>query len=241
MRVLKLIQGLGGGLIVTLTALSLAPLRAAASGPGTATSNLTTVSTGYVADSTGSAEAMSNAEFTVTPGPLSLNQVPNISLGSTSVKSIVSGDTVLPVVSGSTGSGTGFDGNSTGELNVTDYRGDHAGWSLNVGLGPFTMGTATIANASLALNEAPATLDNTATTAPNNLTLTQSTTTNGWVSNPETLWSATTNTGEGSNSASTANSSSLTITKQPTITAGTYTATLYWALQDAPSTATPAH
>lgn len=35
MRVLKLIQGLGGGLIVTLTALSLAPLRAAASGPGT--------------------------------------------------------------------------------------------------------------------------------------------------------------------------------------------------------------
>ena len=238
MRSLKIMAGLSS--TVTLALLSLSPLAAMAAGPGTTTNNLTTVSSGYVADTTGSAEAASNAEFTVSPGSLTLNQVPNISLGSAGVKSIATADTTLPVVSGTTTGGTSYDGNNSGTLSVSDYRGNHAGWSLSVGMGPFTSGTNTVTDAKLTLNETAGTLDNTATAAPVNLLLSQGTVTSGWISNPENLWNADTNTGEGNNTATTATSSSLLISKQPLISAGTYTATLYWALDSAPVSVKPA-
>jgi len=63
-----------------------------------------------------------NAEFTVTPGTLSLNQVPNIMLGTVSVKDIATANTTVPVTSGAPTSGTAYDGNNTGTLNVTDFR-----------------------------------------------------------------------------------------------------------------------
>ncbi|MCG0729577.1 hypothetical protein [Lactiplantibacillus plantarum] len=50
MRTFKLMTGLSGG--ATLLSLALMPLAALAAGPGTASNNLTTVSSGYVADST---------------------------------------------------------------------------------------------------------------------------------------------------------------------------------------------
>jgi hypothetical protein len=235
----KMMSGIGGGLAIATLALTL--LAAMAAGPGTATSNLTTVSTGYVSDSTGSAEAQSNAEFTVAPGPLTLNAVPNIQLGSIGVKSIATGSSSLPLVTGSTTGGTGYDGNGTDSLNVTDYRGNHAGWALTVGMGPFTTTSKdTVTSASLALNATAGAMDNTTTAAPISLTLPQSTTTSGWVTSPETFWLADANSGEGSNSATLASTSALTIGKEPTITAGAYTATMYWALQDAPATTTPA-
>lgn len=240
MRVMKLVSGIGGSVAITMLALALTPLVALASGPGTSTSNLTNVSSGYVADSTGGAEAMSNAEFTVTPGPLSLNQVPNIVFGSVSVKDVASADTSAPLSTGTPTGGTGYDGNNNGTLNVTDYRGDHDGWSLTVGMSPFTSGANSITNAQLTLDETAGTLDNTATAAPMSLTLPQSAVTNDWISSPKTLWTAAADSGEGSNSATTAASSKLTITKQPDVSAGTYNATLYWALQNAPAATTPA-
>ncbi|MFD1454516.1 WxL domain-containing protein [Levilactobacillus lanxiensis] len=240
MRVLKLLSGVGSTVAVAAAVLALNPLVAGAAGPGTATSNLTNVSSGYVADSTGNAEATSNAEFTVTPGTLSLNQVPNIMLGTVSVKDIATANTTVPVTSGAPTSGTAYDGNNTGTLNVTDFRGNNAGWSLSVGLSPFTSGKSTITNATLNLNQTPGTLDNSATAAPSSLKLTQSAVTNGWISSPQTLWNASAETGEGNNSATTATSSNLLVDQQPTIVAGTYDATLYWALQNAPATTTPA-
>lgn len=240
MRVMKLVSGVGSGVVITMLALALTPLVAFAAGPGTASSNLTNVSGGYVADSTGSAQAMSNAEFTITPGPLSLNQVPNIVFGSVSVKDVSSANTNIPISTGAPTGGTGFDGNNNGALNITDYRGNHDGWSLTVGMSPFTSGANNITEAQLTLDETAGTLDNSATAAPLSLTLPQSTVTNGWISSPKTLWNAAAKSGEGSNSATTAASSKLTITKQPDVSAGTYNATLYWALQNAPAATTPA-
>ena len=241
MRSFKLISSLSSTLTIALLALTPVAAAAATTGPGTTTNNLTTVSNGYVADGTGSAEASSNAQFTVAPGSLTLNQVPNIALGSVNVKSIATADTTLPVTSGTTTGGTTYDGNNTGALSVSDYRGDHAGWTLTVGMGPFTSGTDTVTTAQLDLNQTLGSVDNTTTAAPIDLTLSQGTVTNGWISNPETAWLAEANSGEGANTATTASSSKLTISKQPLISAGTYTATLYWALQNAPVAVTPAH
>lgn len=240
MRALKLFRGIGATAAVAIAVLGFSAVIADASGPGTATSNLTNVSGGYVADSTGNAEATSNAEFTVTPGTLSLNQVPNITLANTDVKAIASGDTNLAVTSNAPTAGTAYDGNNTGTLNITDYRGNNAGWSLTVGLSPFTSGAATITDATLTLDQTAGTLDNSATAVPNSIKLTQSPVTNGWISSPQLLWTAAANTGEGNNTATTASSSNLAITKQADIVAGTYDATLYWALQNAPAATTPA-
>jgi len=57
MRALKLLSGVGATVAIAAAVLAFNPLVAGASGPGTATSNLTNVSDGYVADSTGNAEA----------------------------------------------------------------------------------------------------------------------------------------------------------------------------------------
>ncbi|AUI78391.1 MULTISPECIES: WxL domain-containing protein [Lactiplantibacillus] len=235
MRTFKVMTGLSSG--VTLLSLALMPLAAFAAGPGTADGNLTTVSTGYVADSTGNAEALSNAQFTVMPGELTLNAVPNIALGSTNVKNIASGPTTLNATSGNTSGGAGYDGNGRGNLNISDYRGNHAGWSLTVGMGPFSAGAATIDTATLNLNMTKGTVDNTDTSAPSALSLSQSTVTNGWVASPATLWSASAATGEGDNTATTATSSNLQVAKQSNVSAGTYSATLYWTLQNAPAAA----
>lgn len=239
MRALKLWPRIGSTVVVAVVALAFSPLAAGASGPGTATNNLTNVSGGYVADSSGNAEATSNAEFTVTAGTLSLNQVPNIMLGSVSVKDIATADAKLPVTSGAPTAGSAYDGNNTGTLNVTDYRGDNAGWSLTVGMSPFVSGKAAISQATLSLDQTPGTLDNSATAAPKSLKLMQSAVTNGWIASPQLLWDAAANTGEGTNTATTATSSNLLIAKQSNVVAGTYDATLYWALQNAPTT-TPA-
>ncbi|WEE34855.1 WxL domain-containing protein [Lactiplantibacillus paraplantarum] len=235
MRAFKLMTGLSGG--VTALSLALMPIAALAAGPGKAEGNLTTVSSGYVADSTGNAEALSNAQFTVMPGELTLDAVPNIALGSTNVKDIASAGAALNATSANTSGGNGYDGNGSGNLNVSDYRGNHAGWTLTVGMGPFSSGPATIDSATLNLNMSKGTVDNSGTAAPTALTLNQSEVTNGWVASPQTLWNAAANTGEGSNTATTATSSSLQVGKQSNISAGTYTATLYWTLQNAPAAA----
>lgn len=235
MRTFKLMTGLSGG--ATLLSLALMPLAALAAGPGTASNNLTTVSSGYVADSTGNAEALSNAQFTVTPGELTLDAVPNIALSSTNVKNIASAATTLNATSSNTSGGSGYDGNGSGNLNVSDFRGNHAGWTLTVGMGPFSSGAAKVDSATLNLNMTKGNADNANTAAPTALSLNQSEVTNGWVASPQTLWNAAADSGEGSNTATTATSSSLQVGKQSNISAGTYTATLYWTLQNAPAAA----
>lgn len=235
MRAFKMMSGISSG--VALVSLAMMPLGALAAGPGTASSNLTTVSSGYTADGTGSAQALSNAQFTILPGDLTLNAVPNLLLSNTNVKNIGTSDTTLNATEGNTSGGEGYDGNGTANLNVSDYRGSHAGWSLTVGMGPFTSGAATIDNATLNLNMTKGAVDNNDTAAPQSLSLTQANVTNGWVESPQTLWNADVKTGEGNNVATTANTSSLQIGKQSTVSAGTYTATMYWALQNAPSAA----
>ncbi|KRO26632.1 extracellular protein [Lactiplantibacillus fabifermentans DSM 21115] len=235
---MNLKSGLASG--VAVAALALFPLAVAAAGPGTATSNLTNVTDGYAADSTSTAEAQTTAQFVVAPGSLTLNSVPNIALSNTNVKDIATAATTLPLSSSSTVTGaTTYDGDGNGTLTVNDYRGSHAGWTLTVGMGPFSSGSSTVSSATLNLVTSKPTTDNASTSAPVALNIPQSTVTSGWITNPQTLWAAAANTGEGQNTASTTEASSLAVAKQPLISAGTYSATLYWALQNAP-TAAPA-
>ncbi|VDG20753.1 WxL domain-containing protein [Lactiplantibacillus mudanjiangensis] len=239
MRVTRMMTSIGGSF--TLALLAFTPLIAsAATGPGTSSSdNLTTASAGYAATTGSNAQAQSNAEFTVAPGALTLDQVPNIALGSVNVKDIVTGSPELPLVASNTTGGSGYDGNGNQDVSVTDYRGNHAGWTLTVGMGPFTSGPATVTGATLALDLTKNSTDNATTDAPVSLHLTQDTPSAGWISNPQTAWAVLSSSGEGRNTAFADTTSSLTIDKQATITAGTYDATLYWALQNAP-VATPA-
>ncbi len=238
----KIINRASSSFAVIALVLGLSPVVANAAGPGTATSNLTTVSTGYEATATSNAEAMSNAQFSVTPGMLTLNAVPNLLLSNASISGLTSGTSTLKLAAGSTTGGEGYDGNNTGNLNITDYRGSHAGWSLTVGMGPFTSltGSETISDTTLNLSMTPENMANTATPAPTNVALSGGAITNDWISNPSTLWTAPAQSGEGSNSATTNANTDLTIGQQPaSVSSGTYDATLFWALQAAP-TATPA-
>ncbi|MFB9769414.1 WxL domain-containing protein [Lactiplantibacillus modestisalitolerans] len=238
MQKVKIFSGLASS--ATLLTLALFPLGALAAGPGTASDNLTTITGGYAADETSNGQAQSNAQFEVTPGALTLNAVPNILLNNTGVENIASQDTSLTAATGNTSGGSGYDGNGTGSLSVSDYRGNHAGWSLTVGLGNFTAAdSSTVTSAVLNLNATKGTVDNTATSNPTSVKLSQSTVAPGaWVTSPQTIWDASAASGEGQNTATTTGSS-LDVSKQPTISSGTYTATLYWALQNAPA-ATPA-
>ncbi len=235
MSIKKIINRASSSLAVVALALGLSPVIANAAGPGTATSNLTTVSTGYVANATSNAEATSNAQFSVTPGMLTLNDVPNILLSNTSISDLANADAKLQLASGPTVGGVAYDGNNSGNLNITDYRGSHAGWSLTVGMSPFTSLTsaATITGTTMNLAFTPNSLANTETPDPTTVALTPGTVTGGWISNPTTLWNAPANTGEGSNSATLNNNTSLNIGKT-LATSGTYDSTLFWALQDAP-------
>ena len=242
MRTLNLKSGLASG--VAVAALALFPLAAAAAGPGTATSNLTNVTDGYTADSTSTAEAQTTAQFVVAPGSLTLNSVPNIALSNTNVKDIATAATSLPLTNSTVTGATTYDGDGNGTLAISDYRGNHAGWTLTVGMGPFSSGASTVTSATLDLVTNKTATDNSATSAPTTLNIPQSTVTSGWITNPQTLWEAAANTGEGENTASATTTSALAVAKQPLISAGTYSATLYWALQNAPtaapaSTATP--
>ncbi|TGD19038.1 cell surface protein [Levilactobacillus suantsaiihabitans] len=244
MNIKKIINRAGSSLAVIALALGLSPMVANAAGPGTESSNLTTVSTGYAATATSNAEAMSNAQFSVTGGMLTLNAVPNVLLSSTTVNDLQQTTQTLKMASGSTTVGTGYDGNNNGNLNVSDYRGTHAGWSLTVGMGPFTLlsGSASaITNSSLNLFFTQGASDNTETPAPNAVALPQGTVTNDWIANPETVWNAPAQTGEGSNTATlNSDETDLQIGKQSNVSAGTYDSTLYWALQDAPTATTAA-
>src|SRR5699024_5419417 len=98
----------------------------------------------------------------------------------------------------------------------------------------------TISDTTLNLAMTPENMANTETPAPTNVELSGGANTNDWISNPSTLWTAPAQSGEESNSATTNADTDLTIGRQPAcIYAATDDATLFWALQAAP-TATPA-
>lgn len=93
---------------------------------------------GYVATTEKAAEAKSTAEFEVIGGDLTLDAVPDMQFGKTSVKDIVTeATTTLTYQNGVVNNKKTADGNPNGRIRVSDYRGTGAGWNLSIALGDF--------------------------------------------------------------------------------------------------------
>lgn len=117
-------------------------------GPGTSSSNLsgnTSVSgakTIFTPDEkSNTATGKSTAEFKVNGGVLNLVAVPDLNFGEISGNTIINGGTQKLVSNKVTDPGTSknktaFDGNSTGDLIISDLRGTTGGWTLNAAMNP---------------------------------------------------------------------------------------------------------
>lgn len=100
-----------------------------------------TVGAGYEATNDSPAEANSTAEFTIDPGKLTLDKVSDLHFSKNGKSNpqvsdfIADQDLILdgqPVTSK-----TGKDGNPDKQVIVSDFRGSHDGWTLNVKMTPF--------------------------------------------------------------------------------------------------------
>lgn len=135
---------LSGFLYFSSLALALAgPVAfAATNGPGTESSNISagTAQAGYEADKTTNANANSVGEFSIEAGKLTLDKVPNMHFAkadkSNPTVSDISNGVTLKLVDGNITpnaieSSKNFDGNSTLNLSVSDFRGDDQnGWKV---------------------------------------------------------------------------------------------------------------
>lgn len=194
---------------------------------------------------TGPATGSTIAEFKVNPGDgttpptgdhgtgdnanLWLVKAPDLLFEDATVGQLIAGDT-LPFKSGETGKKTTDAAeNQTRDLAITDNRGSGAGWTLTASVGEPT-DTKTNLTGTLNLGFTGATSAVPGTAAPQVAALS----TDGTAA---TVWAAAAQTGQGANTAKVdAATTSFKINGDPTVTAGTYDATVTWTLG---STVTP--
>ncbi|MFD1433196.1 WxL domain-containing protein [Lacticaseibacillus yichunensis] len=165
------------------------------------------------------------AEFTVEPGALTLDEVPDLNFGTVPIKNLIEGDATAELV-GYENVLPGDDGNQTGDVQVSDYRGSNAGWSLYAQMTPFALST-----------DANVTLDGT-------MTLTGAETTSTGVapgafggdiatdSQNVLVWNAAVNTGTGQNNDVTeaGEDNYLTLDRNTGAVPGRYDSDVTWTL-----------
>ncbi|GAB6093334.1 WxL domain-containing protein [Furfurilactobacillus curtus] len=232
-------------MVLTLGLLPVTAVNAQTHGPGTSDNNISSTKVGEGFISTGSdansqAQARSTAEFNVQGGDLTLDSVPDFQFGSVKTSAIITGDQTLHLSDNNVSkNAANLDGNNTGHLSITDYTGSNNGWHVVGALGQFkntTTSGAVIDQATLALSPSTATSDNSQTAQANKTTLTASATDTNWGTDAQAIWTAAANQGQGQNTTTYVDTNNtLTIGKQTNIAAGTYQATLYWALQNVPT------
>ena len=194
-------------------------------GPGNATTNLTNVSSGFeLADGSSSIAANSTAQFDLTAGTLALYAVPNLHFQSGSIEKLISGAVTLNFDTEKvTPDDQNFDGNNFQQLVVEDYRGTNAGWQVTANLGAFS-GKKAITADQITL-DGPVGGSNTTNVSFTNANFAG---TNATVLNaPQDAGSGLTNVEvvEGE----------LVLPEDNAALAGTYQATVNWALVTAPS------
>lgn len=114
-------------------------------GPGTSGNNISagTAGEGFVADETEDATAKSTAEFKVDPGFLTLDEVPDLNFKNVSAGTLKADKTLQlsgfeVTTLGTSKNKTAFDGNSDGNVVVSDFVGaTPIDWSLSASLGKF--------------------------------------------------------------------------------------------------------
>lgn len=197
----------------------------------------------------GSAQGTTTAEFEVTAGDgtdegpggdhgsgenanLWLVKAPDLHFANATVANIITKDTDLAYVDGTVSNKpdpADAAANSNGELQVSDLRGNNAGWTLTASVDrPYNGKTHLDGTLNLAFNSPVS--QNTNTAAPVEVTLTTDNTAG-------TVWDAVSTTGQGKNTASVDGSkTTFTIKKNAQVTKGIYDATVTWTLG---STVTP--
>jgi len=162
----------------------------------------------------------STASFTVVAGDLSLASVPDLRFKTIKSHDVESG-TVTAVQADNAA------GNQDANLQVNDFSGTAAGWSVTASLSNFVSGTASLNGVSLNLLGSPSS----GTPAFSQVTLPSG---GGAVK----VWSATAGSGMGINTADfsgTTKQSQLVIPQQTkVVTDQPYTATINWVIQNAP-------
>ncbi|WP_204122324.1 WxL domain-containing protein [Lacticaseibacillus mingshuiensis] len=140
----------GAGLLLAAAGPVLPVLAADGNGPGVVDNNIAgaLIGAGFVVGSDGTATANSTVNIQIDPVTLSLDAVPDLKFENVSIADLVKKDVDAKLTLGTdiTDKGT-FDGNDTGQIAVSDYRGTNTGWNLSASLGTFA--DLTVTNLSL--------------------------------------------------------------------------------------------
>ncbi|KRO16268.1 WxL domain-containing protein [Lacticaseibacillus saniviri] len=234
-------------------------------GPGKADTNIseaTTIGEGFLSADAAPASANSTAEFTVTPGNLTLDRVPDFQFGDIKTSQLVTKSTTTANLNSSSndaktgGTSKGknaFDGNSDGVLQVTDYRGTNAGWVVYGQITPFTVlnptsieGSKTAANGStltgnLTLKAVTPTAFDGDNAIPTKEVSVITGDKGGQLGSSTAVWQAAVDTGQGQNNVKFgAGTATLTLKRNAHTDAQTYQATLRWTLANVPAAEVPA-
>ncbi|MHA3067334.1 WxL domain-containing protein [Lacticaseibacillus saniviri] len=237
------------------------------SGPGTTATNISTATTigeGFASKENAPASANSTAEFTVTPGALTLDRVPDFNFGDIGTSQLVKKSLKTSNLdfssnnakTGGTSKGkTAFDGNSAGELQLTDYRGTNAGWVVYGQISPFTVveptspakdGTTSTKTSMLtgkltlnSMTPAEADYDGDSAIATQKVDL-ETGAKSDQLGTAAAVWQAALDTGQGLNKVKFgAGAATLTLTRNAHTESKTYQATMRWTLANAPTAKAP--
>ena len=199
-------------------------------GPGIDGNNLTTTSEGFTLeanDNGGTVEADSIAQVNIEGGDLVLKAVPNLSFESKNVKDLITDDVNFQLANGAVDNGpTAWDGNNSKTIEVDDYRGTIAGWTLKADLKGFT-GATSINATRLILNGDIKGGDLSGKLSNSNI-----------ANAGATVLSAEANKGAGPVTVD-ITSATLTLPQTLKVKAGNYTATVVWTLSAEPGLSAP--
>ncbi|GCF93108.1 hypothetical protein NRIC_09990 [Enterococcus florum] len=243
--------------LITLTASAAAAMMAAspALAAGTGDNNIssnTKAGEGYVATMAEN-EGKSTVQFTITPGDLTLDRVPDLNFSqhdskgkNVSVNALASNGVVLDLVDNTVDTSsvtsknkTAFDGNNDGGLQVTDYRFNQTGWNVHASLSDFTKdggdadgveGTRKLDGIRLLLKLAAP--DNTNEEGANISTIEDGTAIVAGGGAVPVLRTQDGKTANGTTKTTTASGTTLEIAKQADVQPGTYQADMTWTLSN---------
>ena len=233
-------------------------------GPGKADTNIsqgTTIGEGFLSSDTSPASANSTAEFTVDPGNLTLDRVPDFNFGNIKTSQLVSKAITIPNLDlnsntvktdSTTKNKTAFDGNSQGTLQVTDYRGSNAGWVVYGQITPFTVvnptsketadpafSGSTLTGQLIFNSSTQGSYDGDQPVATKQVSVTTGARAN-LLGAASAVWQAGIDTGQGLNSVTFgAKATSLKLNRNAHTEAKTYQATMRWTLANVPNPTTP--
>lgn len=184
--------------------------------------------------------ADSTAQFSATPGELTLDEIPDLRFANVTVANLISGPNDLVLESGTVDKLTDADqGTDQLQIVVTDNRGTNEGWKLSAKAGTFRFGDGDNPVETADLNVTGLTFD-TVDVSSSGTTANAFITAASIIGGDTTVWTAdnasttTPNIGTGVNTAK-VTAATLSLGQSPNAKAGTYRAPITWTLTAGPN------